>query len=83
MSHYFYPGKEEKAKKKKKTKPPKTNNPRNFRAGGHDSKDFIPRLQRRFRCPAGPGLAVPAGQPAVTCPPEAPGAAAAAGDKVL
>lgn len=57
MLRYFYPGKE-----KKDTQ-------QNFRAGGHDSTDFIPRLQRRFRRSAAPGLAIPA----VTCPPEAPG----------
>ncbi|XP_041267477.1 vasodilator-stimulated phosphoprotein-like [Onychostruthus taczanowskii] len=57
MLRYFYPGKERK------------DTQQNFRAGGHDSTDFIPRLQRRFRRSAAPGLAIPA----VTCPPEAPG----------
>lgn len=57
MLRYFYPGNE-----KKDTQ-------QNFRAGDHDSTDFIPRLQRRFRRSAAAGLP----SPAVTCPPEAPG----------
>lgn len=48
MLRYFYPGKE----KKKDTQ-------QNFRAGGHDSTEFIPRLQRRFRRSAAPGSPSP------------------------